>query len=103
MSMGEWAGTLGQAIREHRKTAGLTQAELAQLAGVGKSAVFDIEKGKSTVRLETLLRVLAALNMELHWRSPLAPLKTELHWRGHMSGAHSADSPRDPGEESGHA
>jgi len=90
MSTGEWAGALGQAIREHRRTAGLTQPELAQLAGVGKSSVFDIEKGKSTVRLETLLRVLAALNMELHWRSP-------------MSRAHSAESLRDPREESRNA
>ncbi len=90
MSTGEWTRTLGGAIREHRKTAGLTQAELAQLAGVGKSAVFDIEKGKPTVRLETLLRVLAALNMELHWRSP-------------MSREHSADLQRDPREESRNA
>lgn len=78
----EWARTLGEAIRDHRKTAGLTQLELAELAGVGKSAVFDIEKGKSTVRLETLICVLNALNMELHWRSPI---------------------PRDPREESRHA
>ena len=103
MLAGEWTRTLGGAIRDHRKTAGLTQPELAQLAGVGKSAVFDIEKGKSTVRLETLLRVLAALNMELHWRSPLAPIKTELHWRSPMSREHSADLQRDPREESRNA
>ncbi len=90
MVAGEWTRTLGEVIRDHRKTAGLTQLELAQLAGVGKSAVFDIEKGKSTVRLETLIRVLAALNMELHWSSP-------------MLRAHSADSLRDPREESSNA
>jgi len=67
-----WAGSLGKAVRHHRKTAGLTQLELANLAGVGKSAVFDIEKGKPTVRLETLVRVLAALNIELSWRSRLS-------------------------------
>ena len=78
----EWVKTLGEAIRDHRKAAGLTQLELAEIAAVGKSAVFDIEKGKPTVQLETLLRVLAALNMELHWRSPMA---------------------RDPHEESRHA
>lgn len=66
-----WAKDLGEVVRQHRKTAGLTQLELADLAGVGKSAVFDIEKGKPTVRLATLIRVLAALNVELTWRSPL--------------------------------
>ncbi len=71
MTAEAWAGEIGEVVRRHRKTAGLTQPELADLAGVGKSAVFDIEKGKATVRLETLLRVLAALNIELTWRSPL--------------------------------
>ncbi len=60
----------GQTIRDHRKAAGLSQAELARLAGVGKTAVFDIEKGKATVRLATLLRVLDTLNLHLELRSP---------------------------------
>lgn len=55
----------GHAVRAHRKAAGLTQLELARLAGVGKTVVFDIEKGKATVRLATLLRVLDALSMRL--------------------------------------
>lgn len=58
-------------VRFHRRQAGLSQAELARLAGVGKTVIFDIEKGKSTVRLDTLLRVLEALNIRLEWRSPL--------------------------------
>jgi HTH-type transcriptional regulator/antitoxin HipB len=62
---------LGDAICAHRKAAGLTQMELAKLAGVGKTVVFDIEKGKTTVRLATLLRVLEALNLRLEWHSPL--------------------------------
>lgn len=33
-------------IRGHRKKAGLTQKELADLAGLGKTVIFDIEKGK---------------------------------------------------------
>jgi HTH-type transcriptional regulator / antitoxin HipB len=59
----------GQAIRTHRKAAGLSQIELSRLAGVGKTAVFDIEKGKATVRLATLLRVLDALSLHLELRS----------------------------------
>lgn len=55
----------------HRKRAGLTRVQLARLAGVGKTAIFDIEHGKRTVQLDTLLAVLAALNVNLTWSSPL--------------------------------
>ncbi len=41
-------------IRQHRKIAGLSQLQLAELAGVGKTVVFDLEKGKETVQLDTL-------------------------------------------------
>jgi len=58
-------------IRFHRKRAGLTQAGLANLAGVGKTVVFDIENGKETVRLSTLASVMGALNIALDWTSPL--------------------------------
>jgi y4mF family transcriptional regulator len=62
---------LGELIREHRKRAGLTQVALADLAGIGKATVFDIEKGKDTVRVVNLLKVLKALNISLHFESPL--------------------------------
>jgi DNA-binding XRE family transcriptional regulator len=41
---------LGLLVKEHRNQAGLKQLELANLAGVGKTTVFDIEKNKETVR-----------------------------------------------------
>jgi HTH-type transcriptional regulator/antitoxin HipB len=62
---------IGSIVRFHRKKAGLTQKQLANLAGVGKTAVFDIEKGKSTIRLNTLLAVLLILNISLSSESPL--------------------------------
>jgi y4mF family transcriptional regulator len=62
---------VGEIVRFHRRRAGLTRVELARLAGVGKTVVFDIEKGKETVRLKTLLSVLGALNIRLDWSSPL--------------------------------
>ena len=58
-------------IRTHRKAAGLTQKELADLAGVGKTAVWQIEDGKETVQLNILLAVLDALNIRVHLVSPL--------------------------------
>ncbi len=64
-------GDIGRIIRFHRKKAGLTQLQLARLSGVGKTVVFDIEKGKETVRLDTLMKVLAALNIRIELNSPL--------------------------------
>ena len=40
---------LGALVKDHRKKAGLTQLELANLAGVGKTTVFDIEKNKQLI------------------------------------------------------
>lgn len=71
MSPSDVAAELGRAVRFHRRRASLTQLELARLAGVGKTVVFDVEKGKPTVRLATLLHVLETLNMRLEWQSPL--------------------------------
>jgi HTH-type transcriptional regulator/antitoxin HipB len=62
---------LGTFIKDHRKKAGLTQLELAGLAGVGKTTVFDIEKNKETVRLNNLLAVLRVLNIKVEFKSPL--------------------------------
>lgn len=65
------AAEIGQAVRHHRRIAGLTQKELAELASIGKTAVFDIEKGKPTIRLDTLMRVLEVLNIDLRLEGPL--------------------------------
>lgn len=52
---------LGQALRSARKILGLTQSELALAAGVGVRFIVDLEAGKPTVRLETVMRVIEAL------------------------------------------
>ena len=62
---------LGLLVKKHRKKAGLTQLELANLAGIGKTTVFDIEKNKETVRWSNILAVLQVLNIEVEFKSPL--------------------------------
>jgi y4mF family transcriptional regulator len=52
---------LGDALRSARKQLGLTQPQLALAAGVGVRFIFDLESGKSTVRLDSVLRVIDAL------------------------------------------
>ena len=63
--------SLGEALRYHRRRSGLSQHALADLAGIGKTSVFDIEKGKPTVRLATLMAVLRVLNVDLMLDGPL--------------------------------
>ncbi len=65
-------GRLGELVRFHRNKAGLTQIQLANLAGVGKSTVFDIEKGKSTVQISSLFAVLAVMNIDVLFSGPLS-------------------------------
>ena len=62
---------IGRIIRFHRKQRGLSRVNLADIAGVGKTVIFDIEHGKESVRLMTLMRVMDALNISLHLDSPL--------------------------------
>ena len=65
------AESIGEVIRSHREQSGLSQRALAQLAEVGKTTISDMEKGKPTVRLATLLAVLHTLNIELVLDGPL--------------------------------
>jgi HTH-type transcriptional regulator/antitoxin HipB len=58
-------------VRMHRKKSSLSQLALAELAGVGKTVIFDLEHGKMTIQLDTLLRILDALNIEMRLCSPL--------------------------------
>lgn len=62
---------MASVIRYHRKKSGLSQEALAKLAGVGKTAVFDVEKGKATIQLDTLRKVLRVLNITMTLESPL--------------------------------
>lgn len=57
---------LGEALRAARKQLELTQSQLALAAGVGVRFIVDLEAGKPTLRLETVLRVIEALGGEVN-------------------------------------
>jgi predicted transcriptional regulator len=61
---------LATIIRKSRKLAGLSQLELAVRAGVGKTLVFNLEKGSAKVSFENLLKVLEVLNIKLEYKLP---------------------------------
>ncbi|MBA7571803.1 hypothetical protein ES708_13571 [subsurface metagenome] len=62
---------IGDIVKYHRKKAGLSQKALADIAGVGKTVVFDIEKGKETVQFKSIESVFKALNINILFDSPL--------------------------------
>lgn len=56
---------LGDQIRQKRLNRGLTQAELASLAGLTRQKVIAVEKGSLSVGMAAYARVLASLDCEL--------------------------------------
>ena len=54
---------LGNMLFAIRKKAGLTQAEVAELAGLSDRAYADIERGSSNMRAETLISICNALKI----------------------------------------
>ena len=51
---------------------------LQNLRDLGKTVIFDIEKGKLSVRLDTLLKVLKVLNIKMEFQSQLMALFKEI-------------------------
>lgn len=54
---------LGAEIRRQRKRQGIRQDDLAAIVGASHVALRDIERGKPTVQLERVLRVLDELGI----------------------------------------
>ncbi len=57
--------TLGQVLRGARKRRGLSQQQLAEMTGSSQPTLSQIERGKTHISVKTLLRLLAALRLEL--------------------------------------
>ncbi len=62
---------IANTIKEHRRAANLSRVQLAEIAGVGKTVIYDIENGKESVRLDTLRKILKVLNIKIILTSPL--------------------------------
>ena len=56
---------LGNAIRRARKKRGMSQSELGEKAGLRQETISLIENGNPAAKLETILAVLSALDLEL--------------------------------------
>jgi HTH-type transcriptional regulator / antitoxin HipB len=67
----EHSQELAKIVKFHRRAANLSRIQLADLAGVGKTVIYDIEKGKETIQLDTLQKILRVLNIKIVLTSPL--------------------------------
>jgi transcriptional regulator with XRE-family HTH domain len=57
--------SIGIAIREHRARRSISQADLAQQAGLHRSYLSAIESGHTTEAVRNLMRALKALDLEM--------------------------------------
>lgn len=56
---------LGAFVRERRKANGLSQQALSELAGVSQPFLSELERGKPTLRMDAVNRVLAVFGKRL--------------------------------------
>jgi len=74
------AEDLGRALKMRRKKLGLTQIEAGKKFNLTQKTVSSIESGRPGVQLETLFRLMSALNIEIHLESRDTPYKGEAPW-----------------------
>lgn len=56
---------IGQRVHDERRRQGMDQRTLALVANVAVRSVHRVEHGEQTVRMDVLLRILAALGLRL--------------------------------------
>ena len=57
--------SIGAAIRHYRQQAGLSQAGLADLAGLNRTYLASLESGEETERMTRILRVMRRLGVRM--------------------------------------
>ncbi len=57
--------SLGLVLREERKKKGWNQTELGMPVGIDQTTISKVEQGKPGTRLDTLFRLLSALDLDL--------------------------------------
>lgn len=56
---------LGARLRQRRRELGLSQLDLADVVGVNRRVIGELERGKGTIRLEIALRTAEALGLDV--------------------------------------
>ena len=69
---------IGQLIKLNRKEQGIDQASLASICGFSERPLKAIEKGRGTLSVDKLLKILDELGIKLHVEAPNSLLTDEL-------------------------
>lgn len=56
---------LGETVRVARKNLNMSQTDLAQKASLRQALISDLENGVTSAKLDTILKVMAALDLDL--------------------------------------
>lgn len=56
---------LGEAVAQARKSSKLTQADVSKKAGLRQATISKVERGDEGVRFDTVLSILASMDMEI--------------------------------------
>lgn len=59
-------GELGIQIKEHRKVLGITQQELADLAGISINTVVAVERSEGNPKISTIIAICKVLGLKLN-------------------------------------
>lgn len=56
---------IAKSVKTKRRRLGLSQVEFSERTGIGLATIRDVEQGKTTVKLSSLLAIIDALGLEL--------------------------------------
>jgi HTH-type transcriptional regulator / antitoxin HipB len=62
------AESFGDRVKERRRKLGLSQAALANVVGVNRRVIGELERGKASVQLGIALRVAEAVGLDVELR-----------------------------------
>lgn len=68
---------LGHLIRDRRSQMGLTQASLADIVGVSRKWIVEVEAGKRSADISLILRTVKALGLDLDVRDRVTSPRTD--------------------------
>jgi len=60
-----WIKEFGNLLKDRRKSLGINQSDLAEIAGISINTLYKIERGQTNATLEVLEKILDVLGLEL--------------------------------------
>jgi len=68
-------------VMSQRKKLKLSQSEVGQLVGLKQKTISAFENKPESIQLETLFRILSALNLDIKLSDKTEPMNQNLDWK----------------------